>query len=81
MYPPILQLPKPDASWLNPYFCFILMVPFDSDDLKGIVYVWVGKRADHKEARIAEEIAYVMYKVGCFLAGSGGFRAVRESLL
>jgi len=59
-----IQLPKPDASWLNPYFCFILMVPFDSDDLKGIVYVWVGKRADHKEAKIAEEIAYVMYKDG-----------------
>ena len=39
------------------------MVPFDSDELKGIVYVWVGKRADHKEAQIAEEIAYMMYKV------------------
>ena len=45
-------------------FSFILMVPFDSDELKGIVYVWVGKRADHKEAQIAEEIAYMMYKVG-----------------
>lgn len=42
---------------------FILMVPFDSDDLKGIVYIWVGKKADHKEAQIAEEIAYMMYKV------------------
>lgn len=39
------------------------MVPFDSDDLKGIVYVWVGKKADHKEAQIAEEIAYSMYTV------------------
>lgn len=39
------------------------MVPFDSDDLKGIVYVWVGKKADHKEAQLTEEIAYMMYKV------------------
>lgn len=59
-----VQLPKPDASLLNPFFCYLLMVPFDSDDLKGIVYVWVGRRADHKEAQIAEEIAYMMYKDG-----------------
>lgn len=39
------------------------MVPFDSDDLRGIVYVWVGKKADHMDAQIAEEIAYRMYKV------------------
>ncbi|XP_059178446.1 protein flightless-1 homolog [Physella acuta] len=57
-----IQLEKPDATWLCPRFCFILMVPFDSDELKGIVYVWVGKKADHKEAKIAEEIAYSMYK-------------------
>ncbi|GFS01023.1 protein flightless-1 homolog [Elysia marginata] len=59
-----IQLENPNATWLNPRFCFILMVPFDSDELKGIVYVWVGKRADHKEAQIAEEIAYMMYKDG-----------------
>uniref|UniRef100_A0A0B7B8B3 Gelsolin-like domain-containing protein n=2 Tax=Arion vulgaris TaxID=1028688 RepID=A0A0B7B8B3_9EUPU len=59
-----IQLDKPDATWLSPRFCFILMVPFDSDDLKGIVYIWVGKKADHKEAQIAEEIAYMMYKDG-----------------
>ena len=39
------------------------MVPFDSEDLKGVVYVWVGNKADHKEAKLAEEIAYLMYKV------------------
>ncbi|KAI8796832.1 protein flightless-1 [Biomphalaria glabrata] len=59
-----IQLEKPDAVWLNTHFCFILMVPFDSDDLKGIVYVWVGKKADHKEAQLTEEIAYMMYKDG-----------------
>ena len=42
---------------------YILMVPFDSEELKGIVYVWVGSKADHSEAQIAEEIAYKMYKV------------------
>ena len=40
-----------------------MMVPFDSEDLKGIVYVWVGSKADHTEAQIAEDIAYKMYKV------------------
>lgn len=39
------------------------MVPFDSEELKGIVYVWVGSRADHTEAQLAEQIAYKMYKV------------------
>ncbi|KAK7111739.1 protein flightless-1 homolog [Littorina saxatilis] len=57
-----VQLLKPDASLLNSCFTYILMVPFDSDDLKGICYVWVGSKADHSEAQIAEEIAYRMYK-------------------
>ena len=46
-----------DAGQLNSEFCFILKVPFDSDDQQGIVYVWVGKRASSNEARLAEEIA------------------------
>ncbi|KAK7501988.1 hypothetical protein BaRGS_00006740 [Batillaria attramentaria] len=59
-----VQLPKADSSLLNSCFNYILMVPFDSEDLKGIVYVWVGGKADHAEAQIAEEIAYKMYKDG-----------------
>ncbi|XP_041364511.1 protein flightless-1 homolog isoform X2 [Gigantopelta aegis] len=51
-----------DASLLNSCFCYLLMVPFDSEDLKGVVYIWVGSKADHKEAKLAEEIAYLMYK-------------------
>ncbi|XP_076458808.1 protein flightless-1 homolog isoform X1 [Babylonia areolata] len=57
-----VQLLKPDSSLLNSCFNYILMVPFDSEDLKGIVYVWVGSKADHAEAQIAEDIAYTMYK-------------------
>lgn len=39
------------------------MVPFDSQDLKGVVYVWIGSKADHEEATLAEKIAYMMYAV------------------
>jgi len=41
------------------------MVPFDTQDLNGVVYVWCGSKADHEDATLAEEIAYTMYKVGC----------------
>ena len=36
-------------------------MPFDKEDRSGIVYVWVGNRADPEEARITEEIAREMY--------------------
>ena len=42
---------------------YILKVPFDSEDSQGIVYVWIGKRANAEEARLAEEIADDMYGV------------------
>lgn len=44
-------------------FSYILMVPFDSQDLKGIVYVWIGGLAEHEDAVVAEKIAYKMYQV------------------
>jgi len=50
-----------DAANLNSEFCFILKVPFDSEDNQGIVYVWLGKRSNASEARIAEDIAEKMY--------------------
>lgn len=53
---------RPDASLLNSHFCYILKVPFASEDLQGIVYVWIGTKADHEEARLAEEIAYDLFK-------------------
>ena len=42
---------------------YILMVPIDSEDLQGVVYVWVGSKADHDDATLTEEVAYMMYKV------------------
>jgi hypothetical protein len=43
------------------------MVPFDSQDLKGVVYVWIGSKAEHEEATLAEKIAYMMYAVSITL--------------
>ena len=48
-------------------YSFILMVPFDSQDLKGVVYVWIGSKAEHEEATLAEKIAYMMYAVSITL--------------
>ena len=45
------------------FFSFILMVPFDTQDLNGVVYVWVGSKADHDDATLTEELAYVIFKV------------------
>ncbi|KAL4240866.1 hypothetical protein ACF0H5_001651 [Mactra antiquata] len=53
---------RPHASLLNSCFCYILMVPFDTEDLHGVVYVWCGSKADHEDASLTEEIAYMMYK-------------------
>jgi hypothetical protein len=36
-------------------------VPFDSADNQGMVYVWIGDRANPEEARLAEDIAEEMY--------------------
>ena len=52
---------KPDSSLLNSCFCYILKVPFDQEDKRGIVYVWIGSRADPEEAIFAEDIAYNLY--------------------
>ena len=49
--------------WLMYVFSYILMVPIDSEDLQGVVYVWVGSKADHDDATLTEEVAYMMYKV------------------
>ena len=39
------------------------MVPFDSQDNRGIVYVWIGEKANPEEARLAEELAEDMFGV------------------
>lgn len=54
-----IQVPAA-ASNLNSAFCYILKVPFEQDEYDGIVYVWIGSRADEDEARLAEEIAEML---------------------
>lgn len=56
----LIQIPL-DSSLLNSAFCYILNVPFNSDDETGIVYVWIGSKADGEEARLVEEIAEEMF--------------------
>ncbi|ESN93094.1 hypothetical protein HELRODRAFT_96186 [Helobdella robusta] len=51
-----IQIPA-TASNLNSAFCYLLKVPFNSDDQQGIVYVWIGKRASHEDAKSAEDMA------------------------
>jgi len=57
---------KNDSSLLNSCFCYILKVPFDAEDKSGIVYVWIGEKADAEEARVAEDIAYSLYDTESF---------------
>ena len=41
-------------------------MPFDAEDRRGIVYVWIGSKADPEEATVAEEIAYSLYDTESF---------------
>ncbi|KAL9702468.1 hypothetical protein quinque_005986 [Culex quinquefasciatus] len=54
---------KPDASMLNSAFCYILFVPFETDDdsESGIVYVWMGSKTTAEESRLIQEIAEDMF--------------------
>lgn len=45
-----------DTRQLNSNDCFLLKVPFDGKDDKGIVYVWIGNRADEEDVFNAQEI-------------------------
>lgn len=38
-------------------------MPFNSDDVSGIVYVWIGECSDAEDAKLAEEIANSLYNV------------------
>lgn len=40
---------------------YILKVPFDNEESSGIVYVWIGSKADPDEARLIQEIAEEMF--------------------
>ncbi|CAG9864201.1 unnamed protein product [Phyllotreta striolata] len=60
LYTRLVQI-KPDASLLNSAFCYILNVPFEQEEDSGIVYVWIGSKADADEARLVQEIAEEMF--------------------
>ena len=59
----ILNVPACGRILNVPACSYILKVPFDLEDNNGIVYVWIGKRADADEARLTEEIADDMFGV------------------
>lgn len=50
---------KPEACFLNSAFCYILHVPFETDEeaQSGIIYVWIGSKTTQEEARLIQEIA------------------------
>ncbi|XP_059619650.1 protein flightless-1 [Phlebotomus argentipes] len=50
---------KPDACFLNSAFCYILYVPFETEDESesGIVYAWIGAKAAAEEAKLIQDIA------------------------
>lgn len=54
---------KPDATLLNSAFCYILNVPFETEDdsESGIVYVWIGSKTTAEESRLIQEIAETMF--------------------
>lgn len=59
LYTRLVQI-KADATALNSAFCYIVNVNFDKND-SGIVYVWIGSKADPDEARLIQEIAEEMF--------------------
>ncbi|XP_065367478.1 protein flightless-1 [Calliphora vicina] len=54
---------QPDASFLNSAFCYILYVPFETEDesQSGIVYVWLGSKSCPEEAKLIQEVAEDMF--------------------
>ena len=55
-------------------------MPFDKEDNSGIVYVWVGSKADPEEARITEEIARDMYDGVSYFYFSSHLRESRTDI-
>lgn len=47
------------------FHSYLLNVPFNNDDKTGIVYAWIGSKADNDEARLIEEIAEEMFNNVC----------------
>lgn len=51
----------PNPHLLNSEFCYILKVPFNSVDMTGIVYGWIGRVSSTQDARLVEDIITMMY--------------------
>lgn len=45
-------------------FCnssYILKVPFGNEDSSGLIYVWIGSKADAEDIKLIQEIADTMF--------------------
>ncbi|XP_050429442.1 protein flightless-1 [Adelges cooleyi] len=60
LYSRLIEI-KPDARNLNSAFCYIVRVQFDQEDTNGIVYLWIGSKADPEDIKLAEGIADEMF--------------------
>lgn len=52
---------EPNPEQLNAEFCYILKVPFNSVDMTGIVYGWIGRLASANDAKTMEDIITMMF--------------------
>lgn len=54
----VIQI-RADSSLLCSAFCYILIVPFETDDdsESGIIYVWIGSKTTAEESKLIQEIA------------------------
>ncbi|KAK7571791.1 hypothetical protein V9T40_014263 [Parthenolecanium corni] len=52
---------KADATSLNSCFCYILKVPFGNEDNSGLIYVWIGSKADAEDIKLIQGIADDMF--------------------
>lgn len=43
------------------FFSYILKVPFGNEDNSGLIYVWIGSKADGEDIKLIQEIADDMF--------------------
>lgn len=52
---------EPDPHLLNSEFCYILSVPFNSVDMTGIVYGWIGRVSSPHDSKLMEDVMEMMF--------------------
>lgn len=52
---------EPDPHLLNSEFCYILSVPFNSVDMTGIVYGWIGRVSSPQDSKLMEDVIDMMF--------------------